>query len=169
MRVATVLFAIILAGAVFGLWWFTRPVDATVTVYFVRDEGIVSTVAPVERTVRGRGTTSLVTAALRELLAGPTDTERASGLTTAIPEGTTLRSVRLERGTVIADFTRAVESGGGSASMLARFWQIVYTATQFPAAPQVRILIEGQQRESMGGEGVVIDRPIERPAAPPRF
>jgi spore germination protein GerM len=53
--------------------------------------------------------------------------------------------------------------------MLARFWQIVYTATQFPVAPRVRILIEGQQRESMGGEGVVIDRPIERPAAPPRF
>jgi len=169
MRVATFVLATFLAGTVLGLWWYTRPVETTVSVYFIRDEGIASTLAPVERMVRGRGIPSLVAAALQGLLSGPTASERAPGLTTAIPEEARLRSVRVERGTVIADFTRAIESGGGSASMLGRFWQIVYTATQFPAAPRVLILIEGQQRESMGGEGVVIDRPIVRPATPPLF
>ncbi|MBI2248116.1 MAG: GerMN domain-containing protein [Armatimonadetes bacterium] len=169
MRVAVLVLAVVLAATALGLWWLTRPVPATVMVYFVRDDGVASTVVPVTRTVRARGTGPLVAAALRELLAGPTDTERGTGLTTAIPAGTSLRSVRLDRGVVMADFNRTVESGGGSASMLGRFWQIVYTATQLPSAPQVRILIEGERRESMGGEGVMIDRHIARPRTPPRF
>lgn len=169
MRLVGIVLVIALAAAAFGLWWVTRPSPATVTVYFVRDDGTAGTVVPVTRTVRARGTAPLAAAALRALLAGPTEAERASGLTTAIPAGTGLRSVRLERGAVIADFSRSVESGGGSASMLGRFWQIVYTATQFPDASRVRILIDGQQRESMGGEGVLIDKPIARPATVPRF
>ncbi|MBI2972315.1 MAG: GerMN domain-containing protein [Armatimonadetes bacterium] len=169
MRVAVLVLAVVLAATALGLWWLTRPVPATVMVYFVRDDGVASTVVPVTRTVRARGTGPLVAAALRELLAGPTDTERSTGLTTAIPAGTSLRSVRLDRGVVMADFNRPVESGGGSASMLGRFWQIVYTATQLPSAPRLRILIEGERRESMGGEGVMIDRPIARPRTPPRF
>jgi len=169
MRIVWIVVAVALAAAVLGLWWLTRPTTATVDVYFVRDEGTVSTVVPVSRTVQASGTLDLLEAALRELLAGPTEAERSSGLTTAIPAGTRLRSIGVERGVVIADFTREVESGGGSASMLGRFWQIVHTATQFRTAPRVRILIEGQQRESMGGEGLVIDRPIARPPTPPRF
>ena len=169
MRLVGIVLVIALASVVFGLWWVTRPSPATVTVYFVRDDGTAGIVVPVTRTVRARGTAPLAAAALRGMLAGPTDAERASGLTTAIPQGTSLRRVALERGVVIADFSRSVESGGGSASMLGRFWQIVYTATQFPDAPRVRILIDGQQRESMGGEGVLIDRPIARPETVPRF
>lgn len=169
MRVAAIILAIILGAAALGLWWLTRPGSATVDVYFVRDNGTAATVVPVRRTVQAAGTLDLVEAALRGLLEGPTDGERASGLATAIPAGTRLRTVGVDRGIIVVDFTEAVESGGGSMSMLGRFWQIVYTATQFPAAPRVRIMIEGQQRESMGGEGVVIDRPIGRPATPPRF
>ncbi len=53
--------------------------------------------------------------------------------------------------------------------MLARLWQIVYTGTQLPAAQQVRLLIEGQDRQALGGEGVMIEKPIGRPPAFPRF
>lgn len=169
MRVAALVLAVVLVAAALGLWWLTRPASATVMVYFVRDDGVASTVVPVRRTVQANGTLDLVEAALRELLAGPTEAERTTGLGTAIPVGTSLRSVGLDRGVVMVDFNRSVESGGGSASMLGRFWQIVYTATQFPSAPRVRILIEGEQRESMGGEGVMIDRPIPRPDTAPRF
>lgn len=146
-----------------------RPAAVTVSVYFVRDLGASSTVEAVPRTVTGRNTTELLAAAIQELLAGPTESERTAGLSTAVPAGTRLHGVRVEGGIVAADFDRTVESGGGSASMLGRFWQIVYTATQLSEAPRVRILIEGQQRESMGGEGVLIDRPIARPQTPPRF
>ncbi len=58
-----------------------------------------------------------------------------------------------------------IESGGGSAIMLARFWQLVYTATQFPHAPQVRILVDGVAKSALGGEGVLIDRPASAAAS----
>ncbi len=119
--------------------------------------------------VRGRGTQTPLAAAIRELLAGPTPEERRAGLTTSIPAGTRLRSLHLEDGVVIVDFSGEVESGGGSSSMLGRLWQIVYTATQFSQAPRVRILIDGQARDAMGGEGVLIDRPLARPPSLPQF
>jgi hypothetical protein len=33
----------------------------------------------------------------------------------------------------------------------------------------VLVLVEGQERPGLGGEGVVIDRPLGRPPAFPRF
>ncbi len=159
----------VLAGVVFVVWWWLRPVATTVTVYFLRPDRNLLTLAPVSRTVVARGSAALVTAALQALLDGPTDSERANGLTSAIPTGTRLRGVQLREGAVRADFSRKVESGGGSASMLGRFWQIVYTATQFSQAPRVRILIEGQERLAMGGEGLIIDHPIGRPPTVPTF
>lgn len=156
---------VVLASA---LWWvWSRPV--VIFVYFTRAESTANTLADVPRTVRGRGPAALAAAALAALLAGPTEAEQAAGLVSAIPAGTRLRNVQVRDGVVIADFTAELESGGGSASMLGRFWQIVYTATQFPQAPRVRILIDGQERTAMGGEGVIIDHPISRPPTPPRF
>lgn len=145
------------------------PAGADVSVFFTREEGTAFTVAAARRTVQGGDTTARVRAALEALLAGPSDAERRQGLDTAIPAGTHLRAVRVEAGVVWADFSREVDTGGGSASMLGRFWQIVYTATQFPDAPRVRILIEGAARDTLGGEGVIIEGPVARPDTPPRF
>ena len=111
----------------------------------------------------------MLAAALNELLNGLTAEERARGLSSSIPPKTRLRAVQVRNGVVRADFTREVEAGGGSASMLGRFWQVVYTATQFKDAPKVQILIEGQEREAMGGEGVIIGQPVSRPPTQPRF
>jgi len=148
-----------------------RPRQPTVevAVFFTRSLGNAFTVAEARRTVPRGGTEQLLAAALAALLEGPTAAEQARGLATAIPAGTRLRGVRIQDGVVRVDFSREVESGGGSASMLGRFWQIVYTATQFPGAGRVQILIEGQERRAMGGEGVVIEQPVARPGAPPRF
>lgn len=140
-----------------------------VAVYFIRTERTAFTLAEGRRTVSGGGTAPRIRAALERLLAGPSAAEQAQGLSTAIPAGTELRGVRVDGGVVWADFSREVESGGGSASMQGRFWQIVYTATQFPDAPRVRILIEGEAKATLGGEGVIIEEPVGRPATPPRF
>ena len=145
------------------------PARAEVSVFFTRTEDTAFTVAAARRTVQGGDTSARLRAALEALLAGPTDAERGEGLGTAIPVGTRLRAVRVEDGVVWADFSREIDSGGGSASMLGRFWQIVYTATQFPDAPRARILIEGVARNTLGGEGVIIERPVPRPDTPPRF
>lgn len=163
--------ALVILAAVALLAGGCRPEgrQTDVAVFFTRSEGTAFTVQESERTVTARDTAERVRAAFEQLLAGPTADERGRGLSSAIPEGTRLRGVRLEDGVVWADFSRELESGGGSASMLGRFWQIVYTATQFPDFPQVRILIEGQAKATLGGEGVIIERPVARPAVPPRF
>ncbi|MGH2398657.1 MAG: GerMN domain-containing protein [bacterium] len=146
-----------------------RPATAVVSVFFTRSDGNTIILAEVRRTVTRGSIEAMVTSAINELLAGPTAEERGRGLSTSVPPNTRLRSVRVGSGVVRADFTREVEAGGGSASMLGRFWQIVYTATQFRDAPKVQVLIQGQQREAMGGEGVIIGQPVSRPLTQPRF
>lgn len=175
MRTAVVLLLVLIAIAGI-LWWTSRPSTGVVEVYFIRSELTSDMVAPVSRTVSlprlpgvGVPRAAAVRAALQEMLKGPTAVEQATGLSSAIPEGTRLLGVRISGGIVYADFSGEIESGGGSASMLGRFWQIVYTATQPAGAPRVRILIDGQERQALGGEGVIIDHPLSRPVAPPNF
>jgi len=169
VRRAVITVAVVVAVILLAVWWLLRPARATVSVYFVRADGVRSTLQDVPRTVRERGAEAVLAAAIREVLAGPSAQERTSGLTTAIPAGTTLRSLRIDKAIVLLDLSGEIESGGGSAIMLARFWQLVYTATQFPHAPQVRILVDGVAKSSLGGEGVLIDRPVSRPPTLPEF
>lgn len=169
MRIRILAAIVLIAGLLGALWWWAHPPEARVSVYFIRAQASSNTVQDVTRTVRGRGSEALLAAAVRELLAGPTPAERGTGLVTAIPAGTRLRSLRVTDGVVMVDLSHEIESGGGSSSMLGRLWQIVYTATQFPQAPRVRLLVDGQAQEAMGGEGVVIDHPLARPSSPPVF
>lgn len=168
-RIRAVSAVVLVAALALFAWWWFHPAPATVSVYFVRADGAHSTVQEVPRQVTGRGTEALLAAAIRGLLIGPSESERARGLTSAIPSGTTLRGLRIDGVVVLLDLSREVESGGGSSMMLARFWQLVYTATQFSGTPQVRILIEGTAKPALGGEGVLIDRPVSRPPAVPQF
>lgn len=167
-RILIWLVVLLVAGA--ALWWARlRPQEMKVAVYFVGEAGGAATVVPVERTVAGRGAEVLLRAALEALLAGPSAGEQAKGLTTEIPQGTRLRGLTVREGVAVIDLSEAVGSGGGSSSMQGRLWQIVYTGTQLPQAQHVRIIIEGQERQALGGEGLLIDKPIARPAAFPRF
>ncbi|HXF82951.1 MAG TPA: GerMN domain-containing protein [bacterium] len=139
------------------------------SVFFTRSEDGAVVLAEVARTVPSGDPAAVLRAALTELLEGPTPEERAQGLVSQIPPGTRLLAVRIEDGVARVDLSREVEAGGGSSSMLGRLWQIVYTATQLPQAARVQILIEGQRRVAMGGEGVLIADPLTRPRTPPRF
>lgn len=145
------------------------PPAVEVSVFFVRTEPTAFSLAEARRSVKGGSSEVLVAAALEALLQGPTSEEQAQGLHTSIPIGTRLRSVTIRDGVVWADFTAEVTSGGGSASAQGRFWQIVYTATQFPAAPRVQFLVDGAVRKVLTGEGVLIDEPVGRRETPPRF
>ncbi len=161
---------VLLVAALLALAGCRRAPAATeVSVFFVRTEPTAFTLAEVRRAVPRAGTEPLVRAALEALLAGPTAEERAAGLHSSIPPGTRLRSVLIRDGVVWADFSAELTSGGGSASAQGRFWQIVYTATQFPQAPRIQFLIEGQVRQVLTGEGLIIDEPVGRRESPPRF
>ncbi|MGQ0568144.1 MAG: GerMN domain-containing protein [Armatimonadota bacterium] len=161
---------LVLAAAGLYVWWTQfRPQETRVMVYFVGRADGAATVVPVERAVQGRGAATVLRGAVEALLVGPSPEERARGLTSEIPAGTRLRNLAVQEAVVTIDLTGAIASGGGSSSMLGRLWQLVYTGTQLPAARQVRLLIDGAERQALGGEGVLIDRPVGRPPAFPRF
>ena len=147
------------------------PAEATVEVFFVRYTGSAETGSLVEvhRTVPSGGPAARITSAVRALLAGPSAAERREGLVSEVPRGTSLRRLEVAGGTATVDLTGSFAQGGGSTSMLARVWQLVYTATQTPDVRAVQIMIDGRRVRALGGEGVMVDAPIERPATMPAF
>jgi spore germination protein GerM len=148
-------------------WWVALHRPADVEVFFVRVDAAhhKGSLEAVRRPAPRGPVDARLDAALRALLAGPGTRD----LFTEIPPGTALLGVRVDGGTATVNFSKNYASGGGSSSMLGRVWQVVYTATQFPAAPAVQILIEGRRVEALGGEGLVLGAPLRRPASPPSF
>jgi hypothetical protein len=120
----------------------------TVSVYLLRGE----TLGVAHRKVPA--TPAVATAAMTALLEGPNAREKAAGLTTAIPAGTTLNGVTIEDGTARVDLSDDYASGGGSLSMQARVAQVVYTLTQFRSVKRVDFWIDGGLVETLGGEGL---------------
>lgn len=125
------------------------------SVYFLRDGKLV----PAGRELAGPG---VAASAVRALLAGPTAAEREAGLSSAVPDGTELRGVDLVGGTVSVDLSGRFASGGGSASMLGRLAQLVFTLTRFDSVQRVELRLDGAPARRLGGEGVVLDRPQTR-------
>lgn len=133
----------------------TQPVD--LDVYFIFKEKVQA----VHRSAPA-GTKGVLKAALVALLAGPTATEKAAGLTSAIPSGTTLRGVTVSGNVATVDLSSKYVSGGGSLSMLLRIAQVVYTATQFDPVDSVRFSVNGKVVSTIGGEGVMVGTPQTR-------
>lgn len=113
---------------------------------------------PVLRTVPA--TLAVATAAVRELLAGSAPNEL--GLLTMIPAGSQLLGITIDGRVATVDLSGAFESGGGSMSMFGRLAQLVYTVTQFPNVDAVRLRLDGQPVESIGGEGVIVGAGLGR-------
>lgn len=103
-------------------------------------------------------------AAMRELLAGPNAKELGArpAMYTTVPTGTELLGLSISNGVATVNLSREFESGGGSASMLGRLAQVVYTLTQFSSVDKVTFQLDGQPVTVFGGEGVVLDAPVGR-------
>lgn len=121
---------------------------ATVNVHFTPVGSECDATAPYARQVR---LPRVLTGAMEQLLAGPTDEERAAGATSFLfDEGTAgmLRSVNIRDGVASIDFRdlRPVIPGAssscGSTSLLA---QLDATAMQFPTVRDARYSINGSE------------------------
>lgn len=165
----TLLAFLLILGPALIWFFFIRPIPTEVAIYYTRVQDGEATLAPVTRLVLARSLETKLRGAYEALLAGPSEGERALGLTSEIPAGTTLRGLAVAGGVAVVDLSGSLERGGGSSSMQGRVWQIVYTGTQFSGVSRVRILIDGQSRRALGGEGLIIEEPIVRPASIPRF
>jgi germination protein M len=140
-----------------------------VRAYFIlagarRSEGLVPALREVPRT------RAVATAAMNQLLAGPSAAERAASrpVTTAVPPGTRLLGLSIDAGIATVDLSGEFGSGGGSASTLGRLGQVVYTLTQFPTVDRVAFRVDGRPVTVFGSEGIVLEGPVGR-MDDPRF
>lgn len=98
--------------------------------------------------------------ALTALLAEKSD---AAEFVSTIPDGTKLLGVEIESdGNIRVDLSGEFASGGGSASMIGRVAQVLYTATSLDPEAGVWFELDGEPMESIGGEGLVLDGPLTR-------
>lgn len=102
------------------------------------------------------------TAAVTELLKGPTPSETSNGWGTSIPAGSELLGIDLAAGVATVDLSDEFESGGGSLPARMRLAQLVYTLTEFQTIRSVELEIEGQRATTFSSEGIVLDRPMTR-------
>lgn len=128
----------------------------TLAVWFARSDGLV----PVERV--HATTQAVATAAIEELLAGPTAAERASGISTAIPKETQLLGISLHDGVATVDLTAEYGTGGGALSVQDRLGQVVYTLTEFPTIKSVLFHLDGAPVHVFSSEGIVLDHAVTR-------
>jgi hypothetical protein len=93
---------------------------------------------------------------MEALLAGPSASESAAGLTSAVPAGTRLLGLSIDGTTARVDLSAQFAAGGGSLSMQARVAQVVYTLTRFPTIRAVDVMLDGALVEALGGEGLML-------------
>ena len=141
---------LVVGVAGYGLFQYyhqpNQPVETQeILVYFNRSEPTDIVQIAVGRIIPK--TKAVATAAIQELLQGPTAEEKAQGLTTAINQGTVLNYVRIDAGVATVDFNDQFDFRmGGSAQVRAIYQQIYKTLTQFPTIKEIKITINHGER-----------------------
>ncbi len=93
-------------------------------------------------------TLAVARAALEQLLAGPTDAEKAEGYFTSINPGVKIQSLVVANGIASVDFDGQLEfQVGGSCRVAAIASQIRETLKQFPTVTDVVISINGRTED----------------------
>jgi spore germination protein GerM len=88
-----------------------------------------------------------------------------NGQNASVPANTRLLSLQVKQEGVYVDLSREFTSGGGSASMINRVTQVVYTATSLNPNAQVYISVEGSKLDEdnpLAGEGLMVSYPTSR-------
>ncbi len=106
-------------------------------------------------------TKAVATAAVKALIAGPTDAEKTTwpAIGTAIPAGTKLLSLSIKDKVAKVDLSGEFDDGGGSFAMLARLAQVVYTLEAFPTIDAVEFYLDGEKVKVFSSEGIELDGP----------
>ncbi|GAB4366045.1 MAG: hypothetical protein Kow009_02840 [Spirochaetales bacterium] len=130
--------------------------------YFVRvSEAGTPELIPVERRIPSSQTP--LTDTLKELLKGPSSTEKRAGISSLIPPGTKIRSIRIKDGIAIIDLDESFRFNPfGAEGFRSQVRQIVYTVTEFPGIQGVQFLVKGEKLDYLSAEGVYIGKPLDR-------
>ncbi|MGB3510872.1 MAG: GerMN domain-containing protein [Microcoleaceae cyanobacterium] len=132
----------------------------TVELYWVKDNpaGEIDLVSSAFTLEAPDEPEAVLKVAFNRLLAGPTDEMAFS----AIPEGTKLQALTVENNGIYIDLSEEFTSGGGSASMISRLGQVIYTASSLKPDAKVWIFVGGKPLEILGGEGLEVSQPTTR-------
>src|SRR5690606_18605311 len=90
------------------------------------------------------------------------DEEAAEGLSTLVPRAVKVHAATLDDGRLTVDLSRDFAGGGGSASMLGRLYQVLYTLSQPADVSEVVLMLDGEVLEVLGGEGILVEVPWVR-------
>lgn len=131
---------------------------ATGNIYWVDDQGDRLALVPSTIDLSTTEPAAALQTAFANLMDGPS----ADGLSTTIPADTELLALTVESDGVHLNLSSEFTFGGGSASMIGRLAQVVYTATMLDPNAPVWLDIEGEPLTVLGGEGLLIRRPITR-------
>lgn len=132
--------------------------STTAQIYLLKDTGRNLELVPSPIEVNSDQPDTVLTAAFNSLLANTNNGTASS----TIPEGTKLRSLKIQDDGIHVDLSTEFTTGGGSASMSGRLAQVIYTATTLQPEAKVWIDVEGKPLELLGGEGLEIERPMTR-------
>ena len=122
--------------------------------YYVRiDSDGSARLQPVIRSVQFKDTP--ITRTIESLLNGPTPGERDSGLISFIPEGTKLLSAQIRNGHLTLNFSDTFENNyNGREAILFQLSQVMLTSFEFTQVTSLSILINGQNKRYITGEGI---------------
>jgi spore germination protein GerM len=135
--------------------------DITGQIYWLKDDGTRLQLVPETVSVGGEVTPAdQVKAAFDTLLSKTGDPEQEAF--TTIPEGTQLLEATVETDGIHINLSSDFQYGGGSASMVGRLGQVIYTATAFNADAPVWISVDGKPLTLLGGEGLEVSQPMTR-------
>lgn len=99
-------------------------------------------------------------ALVQALLDGPTASERARRLRTAIPAGTELLDVAyIGPGLLAVDLSATLLEASGD-TLVAALSQIVYTLSQLDSITEVQLRVNGQIRQWPTGDGTLTSAPL---------
>jgi len=131
-----------------------RSSVASVEVFFVSGDHLVPVVRSIPRPPS-------LDNALGALLAGPSLTESAQGIRSAISQDTIVLSTRLDRGQAVINLSEAFAGVEGLDQILA-VGQLVFTATGLPDVAAVLFDLNGQPVAVPSADGSLVTAPVTR-------
>jgi spore germination protein GerM len=81
-----------------------------------------------------------------------------------VPAGTRLLGVQLTGAQATINLSPQALAIEGSPAIPLFLAQLVDTATQFPAVQRVTLQVEGRPLTALGGEGMAVPEPLDRPS-----